>query len=102
VQRARGGEGPTLIEARTYRWRGHVETEQSFLSGTYREESEIASWRLRDPIERLEAELLRGLTKQTELDAVRTEIEAVVEHAYSRAMADPLPAEARAFQDMFA
>jgi acetoin:2,6-dichlorophenolindophenol oxidoreductase subunit alpha len=102
VQRARNGEGPTLIEARTYRWRGHVETEQSFLSGTYREESEIASWRLRDPIARLEGALLDGVTTRARLDSVGAEIELVVEHAYAQAMTDPLPAEARAFQDMFA
>ena len=102
VERARNGEGPTLIEARTYRWRGHVETEQSFLSAAYREESEIASWRLRDPIGRLEAQLLDGVATQARLDSLRAEIELVVEHAYSQAMIDPLPAEVRAFQDMFA
>ena len=58
VQRARAGGGPTLIEARTYRWRGHVETEQRFLSGKYREENEIAAWQRRDPIGGLEAALL--------------------------------------------
>jgi len=102
VQKARIGEGPSLIEARTYRWRGHVETEQSFLSGTYRDEKEVAAWRLRDPVGRLEAELLGGLATQAELDAVRAEIDQAVEHAYTQALADPLPAEARAFEDMFA
>jgi pyruvate dehydrogenase E1 component alpha subunit len=102
VQRARAGDGPTLIEARTYRWRGHVETEQSFLSGKYREEHEIAAWQRRDPIGRLEAALLERGQPQAALEAVRAEVEATVERAYSQAMADPLPAETTAFQDMFA
>ena len=62
AQRARGGEGPTLIEARTYRWRGHVETEKSFLSRDVSRREEIAIWQQRDPIARLEAELLGGCT----------------------------------------
>ena len=76
VERARRGDGPTLIEALTYRWRGHVETEASFLSGKYRGEEEIARWRERDPIERL-----RG----PPLEAGPT--------------ADPLPPESSAFAD---
>jgi pyruvate dehydrogenase E1 component alpha subunit len=103
VERARAGQGPTLMEARTYRWRGHVETEKSFLSGKYREEEEIASWQRRDPIARFEAALLsEALVSQTELDDVRAGVDQTVEHAFATALADPLPAESTAFEDMFA
>jgi pyruvate dehydrogenase E1 component alpha subunit len=84
IARARAGQGPTLIEARTYRWRGHVETEKSFLSGKYREEEEIANWQQRDPITRLEAALLStGGASQSELDAVRTSVDRTVEAAFA-------------------
>jgi TPP-dependent pyruvate/acetoin dehydrogenase alpha subunit len=102
VTRARSGRGPTLIEARTYRWRGHVETEKSFLSEKYREEDEIAEWRARDPIVRLEMQVLEGAASQAELDAVRAEIAGEVERAYTQALADPLPSEASAFRHMLA
>ncbi|MFD2502730.1 thiamine pyrophosphate-dependent enzyme [Rhizorhabdus histidinilytica] len=54
VARARSGEGATLIEARTYRWRTHVESEESFLAAPYRTQEEVESWKQRDPISRLE------------------------------------------------
>ena len=100
VRRARSGVGATLIEARTYRWRGHVETEASFLSGKYREAEEIAAWQARDPIARLEAHLLGIGASQQPLDEIHAGIERTVEAAYAQAMADPLPAEETAFRDM--
>jgi len=100
VQRARDGAGATLLEARTYRWRGHVETEASFLSGKYREADEVETWRARDPIVRLEAALLGAGAAQTQLDDIRAGIERTVEGAFTQAMADPVPAEEIAFRDM--
>jgi pyruvate dehydrogenase E1 component alpha subunit len=102
VRRARAGQGPTLIEARTYRWRGHVETEKSFLSEKYREDDEIAEWQRRDPIARLEAQLLDGAATRSDIEAVHAAIAQIVERAYSQAMSDPLPPDATAFQHMFA
>ena len=52
VRRARAGQGPTLIEAMTYRIRGHVEYEGTFLSQPYRTEQEVESWRAKDPLKR--------------------------------------------------
>jgi TPP-dependent pyruvate/acetoin dehydrogenase alpha subunit len=103
VARARTGQGPTLIEARTYRWRGHVETEKSFLSGKYRDEEEIANWQQRDPVTRLEAALLSaGSASQSELDALHASVDRTVEAAFAAALSDPLPDESTAFEDMFA
>src|SRR6266699_1455928 len=46
LARARGGDGPTLIECKTYRWHGHSEHDKAF----YRTEEELAMWKSRDPI----------------------------------------------------
>jgi pyruvate dehydrogenase E1 component alpha subunit len=100
VARARNGDGPTLIEARTYRWRSHVETEASFLSSKYREEEEIARWRQRDPIERLRVALVGAGLAQSQLDAIAAQVDEIVQQAFTTAAADPLPAESSAFIHM--
>ncbi len=103
IERARAGAGPTLIEAQTYRWRGHVETEKSFLSGTYRQEADIERWQARDPIERLAAGISEATSAEVaRLSAIRAEVDRTVEEAYRLAAADPLPSESTAFEHMFA
>ncbi len=59
VQRARKGEGPSLLEAQTYRLRGHLEAEKHFIQGSYRSPQEIEDWTKRDPIARF-AERLKS------------------------------------------
>ena len=49
VDRARSGGGPTLIEAKTYRWKGHSKSDRQ----RYRTKEEVAAWREKDPIQRL-------------------------------------------------
>jgi pyruvate dehydrogenase E1 component alpha subunit len=100
IQRARSGGGPSFIEARTYRWRGHVESEKSFLSGKYREDEDIEQWKKRDPIERF-AQVLQAQGMAGELPGMRAEAERRVAGAWDQAMQDALPAVARAFEDMF-
>lgn len=102
VARARAGEGPTVIEARTYRWRGHVETEKAFLSAPYRDDAEIAQWQARDPIATFEARLVAGGVPRAELDGVRSAVAALVAAAYETAATQPYPADSTAFTDMFA
>src|SRR5258708_8301208 len=51
VERARSGDRPTLIECKTYRWRGHTERKGQ---PDPRDQAEVAAWRLRDPIPQLE------------------------------------------------
>ena len=53
VDRARGGDGPTLIEALTYRWSGHSRSDPA----KYRPRGELESWQQRDPIKRLREQL---------------------------------------------
>src|SRR6186997_3679069 len=56
LARARKGEGPTLIECKTYRWHGHSEHDKAF----YRTKEELAMWKSRDPIPTFAA-YLKGL-----------------------------------------
>lgn len=58
VELARAGQGPSLIEMRTYRWFGHNEGEEVF-SGKYRPDDEVAHWKELDPISRYAAQLIR-------------------------------------------
>lgn len=67
VDRARQGEGPTFIEALTYRWRGHSKSDKNL----YRTKEEIAAWRDKDPIARLAHELLEAGVPQERLDAAQ-------------------------------
>ncbi len=66
VEWARNGEGPSFIEARTYRIHGHIEAEVHFLSSTYRDDEEIEHWRQRDPIDRLRTQILSSGTADEE------------------------------------
>jgi pyruvate dehydrogenase E1 component alpha subunit len=90
VERARAGEGPTLIEALTYRFRGHSLADPDEL----RSKEEKDFWHARDPIARLGAHLLKhDLVRQEELDEIekriRQEIEEAVEFAESSPEPDP-------------
>jgi TPP-dependent pyruvate/acetoin dehydrogenase alpha subunit len=94
--RARAGEGPTFIEALTYRHRGHSRTDPA----TYRPEGELEAWLEKDPIPRLE-ELLthRGVDG---VEAARTAAERAVADALDRALAAPEPDLAEITTDVYA
>jgi 2-oxoisovalerate dehydrogenase E1 component len=91
--RARRGEGPTLIEAKTYRIVGHHEGDP--VTGTYRDQAEIDAWTVRCPIatfrERLAEEF--GLSEET-LAAIETRVDDVVADAleFARKSLEPDPA----------
>lgn len=92
IRRARAGEGPTLIEARTYRQRGHVEAEASFLGSKYRSDEEVAQWIERDPIPAFAKRVLEAeQATQADLDAVEQEITAEVAEAVAFAESSPYP-----------
>lgn len=76
---ARRGEGPALIEAVTYRWRGHVGPDENIDVGVRRTAAEVQAWKQRDPVGRLLKALeARGFTKD-QYDAMCREIRARVE-----------------------
>ena len=92
VARARAGEGPSLIESKTYRFYNHHGVQNLGLK--YRTDDEVAAWRERDPIQMLETRLTEaGLVPAGELetiwDDVRAEIDAAVEFAEASPLPDP-------------
>lgn len=88
AERARAGEGPTLIEALTYRYKGHSKSDQN----RYRTRDEIAEWKRRDPTERM-ATLAkeRGLLTAQEISQVRAQSHRDIEDAYAFAQSCPDP-----------
>src|SRR5262249_32914313 len=100
VERARAGDGPTLIECKTYRWRAHTERRGQ---PDPRDAAEIEAWRGKDPI----ALLVRRLKEQGELDdarlnAMEGEVTAALEAAVAFAEASPFPLPEQATDDVFA
>jgi TPP-dependent pyruvate/acetoin dehydrogenase alpha subunit len=87
VARARAGDGPTLVEAMTYRHKGHSRSDPAL----YRPEEEVEAWLARDPITLLERELLDKGVAQEQLDELRRQAEANVAAALERALASPEP-----------
>jgi pyruvate dehydrogenase E1 component alpha subunit len=88
VERARAGEGPTLLECLTYRFRGHSLADPDEL----RSEAEKAFWAQRDPIKALAGHLTtHGLASAEEIKAIEKEIDAEVADAVSFALAAPEP-----------
>lgn len=91
VARARAGGGASFIEARTYRFHGHVEGETAFLKGTYRSDGEVADRRGADPLASFRRHLLAaGLAGDNRLADLEAEVAARVEAATERAVAAPL------------
>jgi acetoin:2,6-dichlorophenolindophenol oxidoreductase subunit alpha len=100
VERARAGNGPTLIECKTYRWRAHTERAGQ---PDPRDRAELEAWIHRDPIALLE----RQLREQGELDdavlkAMEGEIIGALEAAVAFAEASPFPLPEQATEDVFA
>jgi acetoin:2,6-dichlorophenolindophenol oxidoreductase subunit alpha len=88
VARARRSEGPTLIDAFTYRVGGHMVSDP----GGYRTREEVEQWKARDPVESHEARLLaEGVLDAAQLAALRSTVAAEVEAAMKRAQSDPIP-----------
>jgi len=99
IARARRGEGPTLIEAHTYRFRGHGYGD----SQPYRTKEEVQEWMKKDPVPRLGARLIaEGLATQEELDAVHVRAQKEVDDAVEEALKAPCPPDERLFEDVYA
>lgn len=94
VERARRGEGPTLIECLTYRWQGHHVGDP----GEYRDPQELADWKAKEPIAQLEK---RGLLTQDEIDAIKAGVEEEIKAACKFAEESPYPDASEAYADLF-
>ena len=101
VARARGGSGPTLIEARTYRFMGHSMSDP--IHGHYRSQEEVEEHKKRDPIPTFSERLKRQeLLTQEEFDAMDAEIMAEVEDAIQFAEDSSAPDSEELFTDVYA
>ena len=99
IARARAGEGPTLIEALTYRFRGHSLADPDEL----RDPQEKEFWAARDPIKKLAADLgKRNLATAAELKAIDDKVKAIVEDAVEFAQSSPEPDPAELYRYIFA
>lgn len=98
--RALSGDGPTLIEAKTYRYRGHFEGDPE----PYRDEAEIEDWREnRDPIDRFAASLQeRDELDDEELEGLRSSVQAEIDEAITFARESDEPDPNAAYNEVFA
>jgi TPP-dependent pyruvate/acetoin dehydrogenase alpha subunit len=88
IERARGGGGPTLLEMKTYRYRGHSRADPA----RYRPEGELERWKERDPIELLGARLAdEGALTADDLTRMRSDVQDEIDAAAERAQASPVP-----------
>ena len=103
VARARSGQGPSLIEGRTYRYEEHSLGLGRIVRAPYRDEEEVDQWKQRDPIgihtERL---LSQHIATQEEIDGLDEEVIKQIDEALEFARESPYPEPSALFEDMFA
>lgn len=98
AERARKGEGPTFLEFKTYRYRGHSMSDPQ----KYRTKEEVAEWKLRDPIELIKDRMLTNkIVTQEELDAIDERVKKQVDEAVKFAEESPWPKPEEAFEDIY-
>jgi len=101
VGRARGGEGPTLLECKTYRW--HFHAMRNAPPPETRPAAEVADWKARDAVARLERHLLDGrVLSGADVAAMRAKVAADLDDAVAFAEASPFPDPKDLLVDMFA
>jgi pyruvate dehydrogenase E1 component alpha subunit len=99
VEYARKGNGPTLIECKTYRWRTHFEVEPD----TYRDPKEVAEWKARCPIKTYGEKLKKaGVLTQDDLNIIAGEVTKEMDDAVKFALESPEPEAAEALRDVYA
>jgi pyruvate dehydrogenase E1 component alpha subunit len=99
LRRARQGEGPTLIECKTYRWHGHSEHDKAF----YRTKEELAMWKSRDPIPTF-ASYLKGMDvlNDERLKEIEARVASTIDDAVEFATNSPDPTADDALTDIYA
>jgi acetoin:2,6-dichlorophenolindophenol oxidoreductase subunit alpha len=99
VERARQGDGPTLVECKTWRWRGHFEGDP----GAYKDPQDQEDWLTKDPIPRLEKNLIKlKMATQAELDAIKAGIDTDIAEAVKFTEESPMPELKELFTDVYA
>jgi pyruvate dehydrogenase E1 component alpha subunit len=98
IKRARAGQGPSLIECKTYRWRGHFEGDPT----VYRTDEEVQRWIKKDPIPRFEKVLKdMGVADDAKLEAIKKDIAAQVEASVKFAVESPFPSPEEVMDDVY-
>jgi len=98
VERARAGRGPTLIECKTYRYRGHWEGDPE----VYRTKEEVKEWKKRDPLKKFKKYLLENdITQSKEISFVEKKIEDEIKDAVKYAQTSPPPRPESALEDLY-
>ena len=98
IERARSGNGPTLIEAKTYRFMGHSRGDP----GKYRGEDELSDWQSRDPIPMFRTYLVdRGVDRLT-LDSLEESVDEAIDEAVKYALAAPHPDPSETYSHVYA
>ena len=101
VERARKGEGPSLVECKTYRWRGHHEGDPK-RGARYRSMNEVGEWEKKCPIAAFKKHLLNeGILKEAELKLIEDRIMREIEEAVEFADEGPFPASEEILEDLF-
>ena len=92
VARARDKQGPSFIEAITFRWYGHVDWREDIDVGVNRSAEDVQAWKSLDPVRRLEqAMIAQGFWSEDRTASLRLEIEAMISEAWTKAEKDPYP-----------
>ena len=98
VDRARAGDGPSFIEAMTYRFRAHSMADPEL----YRTKEEVARWRLRDPIPRLKSQMMEWeLAQEEDFSQIEAAVEQTVEESMRFADESPEPAIEELWEDVY-
>ena len=98
MARARAGDGPTMIEAMTYRHGGHSRADP----GKYRPDAEVEEWLAKDPIPRYRSRLLDEGASEEQLAAIEADVAAQVDRATEEAKAGAIPGEDLLMKDVWA
>jgi pyruvate dehydrogenase E1 component alpha subunit len=98
AERARKGDGPTFLEFKTYRFRGHSMSDPQ----KYRTKEEVAEWKDRDPIEMVKYRILENkIATEEELNAIDDKIKEIVDESVKFAEESPWPDPSEAFKDVY-
>jgi len=99
TERARRGEGPTLIECKTYRHKGHSRVDPA----KYRPREEVEEWLRKDPIKRLRSNLIQtDISIEAELQEIEKKVSSAIEDAVKFAVESPYPTPEEALEDVYA
>jgi pyruvate dehydrogenase E1 component alpha subunit len=98
VARARSGDGPTLLEIRTYRFRGHSMSDPA----KYRTKEEVEAYKEQDPIEQLKNQMMaQGLLDEAAFEQLEEKLETMVQEAVTFAEESPWPDVSEMYKDVY-